>query len=114
MEYYFAFKEGLKLILRYFFNFIKKLFVIVFIYGLSMVIPLLAALLIFWVLSVIPGIDSKITSLVFKIIITAGQIIPLSIYLSIAEDELAQTKEDAPELCFAFCAAIITWIWTCL
>lgn len=114
MKYYFAFREGLKLIFRYFFNFIKKLYVIVFIYGLSSCIPLLAALPIVWVLSVIPGIDSKITSLVFKIIITAGQIIPLSIYLYIAENELAETKEDAPELCFACCAAIITCIWTCL
>ena len=114
MKYYFAFREGLKLILRYFFNFIKKLYVIVFIYGLSLCVPLFAALLIGWVLSVIPGIDSNITSPIFKIIITAGQIIPLSIYLYIAKNELAETKEDSPELCFACCAAIITWIWTCL
>jgi hypothetical protein len=114
MTYYYAFIEGSKLIFRYFFNFFKKLFVIVFIYGLSSCIPILAALAVCWVLSVIPGIDTKTTSLVFKIIVTAGQIIPLSIYLYVAENELTKTKEDAPELCFSFCAAYITYVWTCL
>ena len=114
MEYYYAFKDGLKLIFRNFVSFIKRLFVIAFLYGLAMVIPMSVALLTLWGLSNIPGIDPKTASLIFKIIATAGQIIPLSIYLSIAENELTKTNEDAPELCFAFCAAVITWIWACL
>lgn len=114
MEYYYAFREGLKLIFRNFVCFVKKLYVIAFLYGLPMIIPVSVALLILWGLSNIPGIDSNVASLVFKIILTAGQIIPLSIYLYISENELKQTDEDAPELCFAFCAAVITWIWACL
>ena len=114
MEYYYAFKDGLKLIFRYFVSFAKKLFVISFLYGFPMVIPISVALLISWGLSAIPGIEPKIASLIFKIIVTAGQIIPLSIYLYVAENELTQTNEDAPELCFAFCAAVIMCIWTCL
>ena len=113
MEYYYAFKEGLKLIFRNFVSFIKKLYVIVFFYGLPMGIPMSVALLILWGLSNIPAIDPSVASLIFKIIATVGQIIPLSIYLYIAETELIRTNEEAPELCFAFCAAVITWIWTC-
>ena len=114
MEYYYAFKEGLKLIFRNLVSFVKKLYVIAFLYGLPMIIPMSIALLILWGLSNIPGIDPSVALLIFKIIATAGQIIPLSIYLYVAENELTQTNEDAPELCFAFCAAVITWIWTCL
>lgn len=113
MIYYSAFKKGLKLILRNFFSFLKKLYVILFFYGIAMIIPIGVALLILWGLSIIPGIPPAAPRLVFKIIATAGQVIPLSIYLYVAENELKQTQEDAPELCFAFCAAVITWIWTC-
>jgi hypothetical protein len=114
MEYYYAFKKGLKLIFRNFVSFVKKLFVVAFLYGLPMIIPLSVAVLMRWGLSSIPGIDPYVASLICKIIATAGQIIPLSIYLYVAENELIITNEDAPELCFAFCAAVITLIWTCL
>jgi len=114
MEYFYAFKDGLKLLFRNFVSFLKRLCVIIFFYGLPMCIPMIAALLIIWVLSLIPGIDNGIISLVFKIVATAGQIIPLSIYLYVAENELKKTQENAPELCFAFCATVITLIWTCL
>ena len=113
MKYYYAFKDGLKLIFRNFVSFAKKLYVIVFLYGLPMIIPISVSLLILWGLTSIPGINPKVATLIFKIIATAGQIIPLSIYLYVAENELTQTSEDAPELCFAFCAAVITWIWIC-
>lgn len=113
MDYYYAFKDGLKLIFRNFCSFVKKLGGIVFLYGLPMIIPMSVALLISWGLSIIPGIDPEVASLVFKILATAGQIIPLSIYLYVAENELTQTNEGAPELCFAICTAVITWIWTC-
>jgi hypothetical protein len=112
MEYYNAFKNGLKLIFRNLVSFAKKLYVIAFAYGFSLVIPISVALLVMLGLSLIPGIDSNVPLLIFKILATAGQIIPLSIYLYISENELKQTNEDAPELCFAFCAAVITWIWT--
>lgn len=114
MEYFYAFLGGFKLIFRDFIKFIKKLLLILFLYGLPMVIPMSVAALILWGLSNIPGIDPKVALLICKIIATAGQIIPLSIYLYVAENELTQTNEDAPELCFAFCAAVITWIWACL
>ncbi len=116
MDYYYAFKEGLKLILRYFGRFIKKLGVIVFVYGLSMGIPIIFSLLLSWVLSLIPGISTDIKGMIIKIVLTAGQIVPLSIYLYCSENDsdLKEANEDAPELCFACCAAVITWIWTCL
>ena len=113
MNYYTAFKKGLKLILRNFFSFLKKLFVILFFYGIAMIIPISVALLILWGLSIIPGIPPAVPRLIFKIIATIGQVIPLSIYLYVAENELKKTHEDATELSFAFCAAVITWIWTC-
>lgn len=114
MKYYYAFKEGLRLIFRNFISFFKKMYVLSFVYGLALTIPTLIALPILLGLSIIPGIDITVSSLIFKIVFTAGQIIPLSIYLYVAENELTQTNEDAPELCFALCAAVITWIWTCL
>ena len=114
MDYYHSFIGGLKLIPRYLFSFIKKMYLIIFFYGLPMTIPILVALSILWVLSSIPGIDPQIAQLVFKIIVTVGQIIPLSIYLYIADNELNKTDEDAPELCIACCAAVITWIWVCI
>ena len=110
MDYYFAFIDGLKLLPRYLFNFLKKLIGVSFVYGIAMGIPLIFSLLIFWLLSIIPGIDLNAAGLVFKIIASVGQIIPLSIYLSTAED-LAKTQEDAPELCFAVCVTVIMWIW---
>lgn len=114
MDYFYAFKEGLRLILRYLWSFIKKLSVIAFLYGLPMVIPCIVSLLLLWVLSLIPGISTDIELIIFKIIFTVGQIIPLSIYLYCSENELKEANEDAPELCFACCAAIITWVWACL
>ena len=111
MKYYYAFKEGLKLVFRDFRNFIKKLCGVIFFYGLPMTIPVLFALLVQWVLSCIPGIDKEVEVLIFKITATVGQIIPLSIYLQTAETELKNTDEASPELCFAFCVVAITWIW---
>lgn len=114
MEYYFAFLGGLKLIPRYLFDFVKKFVVLTFFYGITMGIPLIFSLLIFWLLSIIPGISLNAAGLVYKIIATVGQIIPLSINLYLAENQLAKTKENSPELCFAFCAATIAWIWIVL
>ena len=114
MFYYSAFKNGLKLIIYKFSEFIKKLSVIAFLYGLLMIIPISVSLLIFWGVSHIPGITPAISRHVFKIIATAGQIIPVSIYLYVSENELKQTNEGSPELCFAFCATVITLIWTCI
>lgn len=113
MMHLYAFIEGLKLLPKYLLKFLKKLYCILFIYGFTMAIPLLVAAPIGWLLSIIPGVGSA-AWIVFKIIFTVGQIIPLSIYLHVAEDELQKTDEDAPELCFAFCAAVITLVWVAL
>lgn len=110
-EYYFAFCEGLKLIPRHLANFLKKMGCIIFIYGIAMAIPLLVAAPIGWLLTLI---SRDVAWIVFKIIFTVGQIIPVSIYLHAAEDGLSKTDEDSPELCFAFCAAVITWVWVAL
>jgi hypothetical protein len=109
MDYYFAFIDGLKLLPRYLFNFLKKLVGVSFLYGITMGIPVIVAGLIGWLLSLIPGISPNAAGLVFKIIASVGQIIPLSMYLSTVED-LAKTQEDAPELCFAVCVTVIMWI----
>ena len=109
--YYNAFKNGLKLIWRGLFNFLKKLGLVIFFYGFPMFIPMVVALLLLWILSSISAIDQNVAVFVFKIVATMGQIIPLSIYLDAAENELKQTDEVSSELGFAFCAAVIAFIW---
>ncbi len=109
--YYDAFKKGLKLIWRGLFNFLKKLALVIFFYGVPMIVPMLISLLLLWLLSSISTIDQAVAVLVFKIVATVGQIIPLSIYLGIAENEVKYSDEFSAELGFAFCAAVIAFIW---
>ncbi len=110
MEWFYAFKEGLSLIFPEFFSFFKKMLAVLVLYAISATIPFTIVVLIVWLLGA-AGIDPKVASLVFKILATIGQIIPLSIYLSESEKQLKQTNEDAPELCFALCTAVIIWLW---
>lgn len=105
-----AFKEGLKEIPSCLFRFIKKLYPIAFIYGLYCSIPLIIALIVTLLVKTISG-NTDATVLVYKILSTIGQIIPLSISLYISERELIETDEDSAEICLTLCALVIAALW---
>ena len=110
MEYYEAFKEGLKLIPSRLFRFIKKLCCVGFFYGLVLVIPAVISLGIMSLVKVVSQ-NVEAASLTFKILFTIGQVVPLSISLHLSENELINTDEDSAELCYAICVSFIVYIW---
>ena len=108
-EYFMIFKRGLVLIPSRLFGFIKKLFPNVWFYFMFSLIPLLIA---FIAMSITEALTHNgAAAMVFKIISTIGQIIPLSMSLYLSESELIDTDEDSAEICFTLCAAVIAYIW---
>ena len=105
-----AFKKGIKEIPLCLFNFIKKLFVNGWVYGMFLLIPLLIALVTMSIVEALTHNHSA-ASTVFKIISTIGQIIPLSMSLYISGWELTETNENSSEICFAICVAVIAYLW---
>lgn len=105
-----AFQKGLKEIPSCLFNFIKKIFANGWIYVIISSIPLLAALIAMYIAEALTHNHST-ASLVFKIVATVGQIIPLSMSLYMSEWELIDTNENSSEICFTICAAVIAYIW---
>ena len=105
-----AFKKGLKEIPSCLFNFIKKLLVNGWFYAYFSVIPIAVALVITILVKTITG-NADAAVLVFKILATIGQIIPLSMSLYISEWELVDTNENSSEICFTICAIVIAALW---
>ena len=105
-----AFKKGLKEIPSCLFNFIKKLFANGWLYVVFSTIPLLVALIAMYLVKAFTQ-NTNAAGMVFKIMATIGQIIPLSMSLYMSEWELINTSEDSSEMCFAICAAVIAYIW---
>ena len=105
-----AFKKGLKEIPSCLFNFIKKLLANGWFYFVISLIPLLISLI---AMSIVVEVthNHSAAAMVFKIISTIGQIIPLSMSLYISEWELTDTNENSSEMCFAICIAVIAYIW---
>ena len=105
-----AFKSGLKLIPSRLFRFIKKLFCCAWSYAYTSLIPMLFAL---GVMFIVKSFTSNATaaSIVFKILATIGQIMPLSMSLYISEWELTDTNENSSEMCFTICAIVIAVLW---
>ena len=103
-------KIGLGLIPSRLFRFIKKLFVNLWFYAYISLIPMLIA---FVVMQLVKTFTYNINAagIVFKILATIGQIIPLSFLLYLSECELIDTDEDSAELCFAICALVIAALW---
>ena len=105
-----AFKKGLKEIPSCLFNFIKKLFANGWFYAYICVIPMTIALVVMFIVKIIIG-NADAAVLVFKILATLGQIIPLSISLYISKWELTDTNENSSEMCFTICAIVIAVLW---
>jgi hypothetical protein len=110
LELFEAFKNGLKLIPSRLFRFIKKAFCSAWFYAYISVIPLIIAVAIAFLVKVITQ-NANAATIVFKILATVGQIIPLSCSLYISENELIDTDEDSAELCIAICVSVIVAIW---
>jgi putative Mn2+ efflux pump MntP len=108
-EYFEIFKKGLKEIPSCLFSFIKKLFPNAWFYGMFSTIPLLIAVAGMFLAKTFTTHATSI--LVFKILATIGQIIPLSTSLYLSEWELIETNEDSAEICFIICALVIAIIW---
>ena len=105
-----ALKIGLGIIPSRLFQFIKKLLVILTFYVPISFIPMLVA---FAVMQAVMTFSKNINAaeIVFKILASVGQIIPLSFSLYLSEFELIDTDEDSAELCFAICALVIVTLW---
>lgn len=105
-----AFKKGLKEIPACLFNFIKKLFANGWIYAYISVIPMAIAFIVTYLVKTITG-NADAAVLVFKILATLGQIIPLSMSLYLSEWELVDTNDNSSEICFTICALVIAALW---
>ena len=105
-----AFKKGLKEIPYCLFNFIKKLFVNSWFYGYISLIPMTIAFVVMYLVKTITG-NADAAALVFKILATIGQIIPLSFSLYISEWELTETNENSSEICFTIFTLVIAALW---
>lgn len=105
-----ALKKGLKEIPSCLFNFIKRLIANGWLYGVISLIPLLVAFIAMSIAEALTHNHST-ASLVFKIVATIGQIIPLSMSLYMSEWELIDTNENSSDICFTICAAVIAYIW---
>lgn len=105
-----ALKIGLGLIPSRLFRFIKKLLVILMFYGWISLIPMLIAFVGMQLVMTFSQ-NANVADIVFKILATIGQIIPLSFSLYLSEHELIATDEDSAELCFAICALVIAALW---
>ena len=108
-ELYNAFRKGLDKLIPSLFSFIKKLFGLLF-YLLPATIPTGIAFLVMWGLRYL-DVNLDISRLVMKIIFSIGQIIPLSVYIHLANNE-NHYDDYSSDLGFAFCAIAIAWMWT--
>ena len=91
-------------------NFIKKLFANGWFYAYISVLPMAIAFVVTLLVKTITG-NADVAVLVFKILATIGQIIPLSMSLYISEWELIDTNENSAEICFTICAIVIAALW---
>jgi hypothetical protein len=105
-----ALKMGLGLIPSRLLRFIKKIFVNLWFYAYISLIPILIAFVGMYLVKTFTQ-NTNAAGIVFKILATIGQIIPLSFSLYISEYELIATDEDSAELCFAICAVVISALW---
>jgi hypothetical protein len=105
-----VFKKGLTEIPSCLFSFIKKLFPNLWFYGVISTIPLVISLVAMFLVKVFTQ-SASVAALVFKILATIGQIIPLSTSLYISEWELVENNEDSSEICFMICALVIVLLW---
>lgn len=103
-----VFRIGLGLIPSRLFLFIKKLLATLVFYAWISMIPMLIA---FAAMHLVKTFAPNAAAIVFKILGTIGQIIPLSSSLYLSECEFIDTDEDSAELCFAICAIVITALW---
>lgn len=108
-EFYDAFIKGLDKLIPSFFSFIKKLFGLLF-YLLPAAIPTGIAFIVMWGLIYL-NVSLDISRLVMKIVFSIGQIIPLSVYLHLANNE-NHYDDYSSDLGFALCAIAIAWMWT--
>lgn len=104
------FKKGLTEIPSCLFCFIKKLFANGWIYAYISVIPMAISLVAMFIVKTITE-NTEAATLVFKILATIGQIIPLSFSLYASEWELIETSENSSELCFIICTSVIIALW---
>lgn len=109
-NFFIPFIRGLRLIPSCLFSFIKKVFPNAWIYCVISFIPLLISLL---ARSLVEAFTQNRDAgiMVFKILNTIGQIIPLSTTLYITEYELIDTDEGSAEICFTICALVIVALW---
>ena len=103
-------KIGLGLIPSRLFRFVKKLFVNLWFYFYISLIPMLIAFGGMYLIKSFTQ-NTNAASIVFKILATIAQIIPLSFSLYLSECELIETDEDSAELCFAIFVLVIAVLW---
>ena len=101
-------KEGLKALLSCLWDFIKKVFVFCFVYGLFCVIPALLALGLMFLLKIL-GVPVDICKTVMKIALIIGQIIPAAGYAGMINED--HNVEGSIDICFSgwIISSILIW-----
>ena len=103
--------HGIKIIKQNLLNFFKKILVFVFFYSRMFVPVIIVSLATFYVLKFI-GVPTEVGSIVFKIILLVGQIIPAASYAGIITND--KNVEGSMDVCFSGIIISSLLIWYAL
>lgn len=101
-------QEGMKSLLGNLWDFIKKAYVFCFLYGLFCIIPVLLALGLMFLLKIL-GVPVDICTIVMKISLIIGQIIPAAGYAGVIKDD--PKVEGSMDICFSGWIIVSILIW---
>ena len=102
-------KEGMKSLLSSLWDFIKKVLVFCFFYGRLFIFPVLFALALKFLLKTL-GIPINICTIVMKIALIIGQIIPAAGYAGLISED--PNFEGSMDICFSGWIIISILIWS--
>ena len=101
-------REGMKPLLRHFWDFFKKAYVFCFLYGLFEIIPGLFSLGLMYLLKIL-GVPVDICAIVMKVTLIIGQIIPAAGYAGAINND--PNVEGSMDVCFSGMIICAISIW---
>lgn len=101
-------KEGLKRLPGGLWVFFKKAYVFCFFYGRLCVVPVLLSLGLMWLLKTL-GVPLDTCTMVMKLVLIIGQIIPAASYAGVIKDD--PNVEGSMDVCFSGWIIISILIW---
>lgn len=105
-----AIKEGFKSLPRGLWDFIKKVLVFCFFYGRLCIIPALLAIGLMFLLKIL-GVPVDICTIVMKLTLIIGQIIPAASYAGVINED--PNVEGSMDICFSgwIISSILIWYY---